>query len=110
MSDDMERLFAKKKCILSFAFPKSIISLPTNVNRNVICFLSFCTYSSSTSTTKHSRSQDSVPTPLSPSSPVSLSSNVAFGSNNSKVTFSEFDLLQSKPGDKVNSNIEKSVL
>ena len=36
MSDDM-KLFATKKGILNFPFPKSVISLPTNVNRNVIC-------------------------------------------------------------------------
>ena len=36
MSDDMKNLFTKKKGILNFAFPKSVISLPTNVNRNVI--------------------------------------------------------------------------
>ena len=38
MSDDMKNLFTKKKGILNFAFPKSVISLPT--------------YSSSTITTK----------------------------------------------------------
>ena len=109
MSDDMKNLFTKKKGILNFAFPKSVISLPTNVNRNVICFSSSSTYSSSTITTKHSRSQDSVPTPLSLSSSVSPSSNAASNSHSSKVTFSEFDSLKSKTGDKVSSNIRKSV-
>ena len=37
MSDDMKKLFTTKKGILNFPFPKSVISLPTNVNRNVIC-------------------------------------------------------------------------
>ena len=54
MYDDMKKLFAKKKVILNFAFPKSVISLPTNVNRNVICFSSSSSCSSSTNTTKHS--------------------------------------------------------
>ena len=45
MSDDIKKLFTKKKGILNFSFPKSVISLPTNVNRNVICFLSSSTYS-----------------------------------------------------------------
>ena len=53
MSDDMKKLFAKKKVILNFAFPKSVISLPTNVNRNVICFSSSSSYYSSTITTEH---------------------------------------------------------
>ena len=109
MSDDMKKLFAKKKVILNFAFPKSVISLPTNVNRNVICFSSSSSCSSSTNKTKHSLSQDSVPNPLSLSSYVSPSSNAASNSNNSKVTFSEFDSLQSKTGDKVSSNIGNSV-
>ena len=109
MSDYMKKLFAKKKGILKFAFPKSVISLPTNVNRNVICFSFSSSYSSSTITTKHSLSQDSVPTPLSLSSFASPSSNAASNSHNSKVTFSEFDSLQSKTGDKVSSNIENSL-
>ena len=44
MSDDMKNLFTKKKDILHFSFPKSVISLPTNVNRNVTCFSSSSTY------------------------------------------------------------------
>ena len=74
MSDDMKKLFTKRKDILNFAFPKSVISLPTNVNRNLICFSSSSTCSSSTITTKHSRSRDSVPTPLSLSSSIFPSS------------------------------------
>ena len=109
MSDHMKNLFTKKKDILNFAFPKLVISLPTNVNRNVIYFSSSSTYSSSTITTKHSRSQDSVATPLSLSFSVSPSSNAASNSHSSKVTFSEFDSLKSKTGDKVSSNIRNSV-
>ena len=60
-------------------------------------FLSSSSYSS-TIKTKHSLLQDSVPTPLSFSSSVSSSDNAASNSNNSKVTFSEFDSLQSKTG------------
>ena len=109
MSGDMKNLFTKKKGILNFAIPKSAISLPTNVNRNVICFSSSSTYFSSIITTKYSRSQDSVPTPLSLSSSISPSSNAASNSHSSKVAFSEFDSLKSKTGDKVSSNIRKSV-
>ena len=98
MSDDMKNLFTKKKGVLNFAFPKSVVSLPTNVNRNVICFSSSSKYSSSTITTKYSRSQDSVPTPLSLSFSVSPSSNAASNSHSSKATFSEFDSLKSKKG------------
>ena len=83
--------------------------MPTNVNRNVICFSSSSTYSSSAITTKHLRSQDSLPTPLSLSSSVSPSSNAASNSHSSKVTFSEFDSLKSKTGDQVSSNIRKSM-
>ena len=107
MSDYMKNLFTKKKGILNFAFPKSVISLPTNVNRNVKCFSSSPAYSSSTITTKYSRSQDSLPTPLSLSSSVSPSSNAASNSHSSELTFSEFDLLKSKTVDKVSSNIRK---
>ena len=38
ISDDMKKLFTKKKDILNFAFPKSVIYLSTNVNRNLMCF------------------------------------------------------------------------
>ena len=105
----MKNLFTKKKDILNFAFPKSVISLPTNIDRNVICFSSSTTYSSSTITTKHSRSQDSVPAPLSLSSSLSPSSNAVSNSQSSKVTFSEFDSLKSKTGYKVSSNTRNSV-
>ena len=98
-----------KKGILKFAFPKSVTSLPTDINRNVICCSSSTSYSSSAITTKHSLSQDSVATPLSLSSSASPSSNAASNSYNSKATFSEFDSLQSKTGDKVSQNIENSV-
>ena len=74
MFDYMKKLFTKKKDILNFAFPKSVISLPTNVNRNVMCFSSSSTCSLSTITTKNSRLRDSVPTPLSLSSSISPSS------------------------------------
>ena len=94
----------KKKGILKFAFPKSVISLPTNVNRNVICFSSSSSYFSSTITTKYSLSQDSVATHLSLSSSASPSSIAASNSHNSNVTFSEFYSLQSKTGHKVSSN------
>ena len=39
----------------------------------------------------------------------SRSSNAVSDSHNLKVTFSEFDSLQSKTGDKVSSNIENSL-
>ena len=81
----------------------------TNVNRNITFFSSCSSYSSSTITTKHSISQDSVPGPLSLSYSVSPSCNAASNSHNSKVRFSEFDALQSKTGDKVSSNIGNSV-
>ena len=41
ISDDMKKLLGKKKNILNFALPKSVISLPTNFSRNVICFSFF---------------------------------------------------------------------
>ena len=94
----------KKKGILKFAFPKSVISLPTNVNRNVICFSSSSSYFSSTITTKYSLSQDSVATHLSLSSSASPPSIAASNSHNSNVTFSEFYSLHSKTGHKVSSN------
>ena len=94
--------------MFNFAFPKSVISLPTYINRNVICFSSSSTYFSSTITTKDSRSQDSVPDPLAYLL-LSLSSNAASNSHNSKVTFSDFDSLKSKTGDKLSSNIRNSL-
>ena len=98
MADDTKKSFTKKKGILNYAFPKSVISFPTNVNRNVTCFSSFFIYTSSTITTNYSLSQDSVATPLSLYSSVSPSSNAVSNSHNSKVTFSEFDSLQPKTG------------
>ena len=83
--------------------------MPTNVNKNGICFSSSSSYSSSAITTKHSLLQDSEPTPLSLYSSVSRSSNSASNSHNSKVTFSEFNSLQSKTGDKVSLNTANSV-
>ena len=75
ISDNVKNLFPKKKDILNFAFPKSVISLSTI---------------------------DSVPAPFSlSSSVVSPSSNGASISYNSKVAFSKFESLQSKTGDKV---------
>ena len=94
MSDDLKKLFAKKKAILNFAFPKSVISLPTNANRNVICFSSSFSFYSSTITTKLSLSPDSVPTPLSLSFSVFQSSNAASNLLYLKVTFSKFDSFQ----------------
>lgn len=35
ISEDIKHFFIKKKDILNFAFPKSIVSLPTIVKRNV---------------------------------------------------------------------------
>ena len=95
MSDDLKKLFAKKKAILNFAFPKSVISLPTNANKNVICFSSPSSFYSSTITTKHSLSPDSVTTPLSLSFSVFPSSNASSNLLYSKVTFSKFDSFQS---------------
>ena len=75
ISDNVKNLFPKKKDILNFAFPKSVISLSTI---------------------------DSVPAPFSlSSSVVSPSSNAGSISYNSKVAFSKFESLQSKTGDKV---------
>ena len=82
--------------------------MPTNVNRNVICFSSSSSYSSSTITKKHSLNKTQYQL-LSAYLLRPPSSNAAFNSHNLKVTFSEFDSLQSKTGDKVISNIENSV-
>ena len=105
MSDDIKKSFAKTKGILNFGFPKSVVSLSTNVNRNIIRFSSSSSYSSSTIITKHSISQDSVSAPRSISSSVSPSSNATPNSHNSKLTFSEFNSFQSKTGDKDIGNL-----
>ena len=50
ISDNIKRRFGKKKDKINFAFPKSIISLAANFNRNTIHISSSFPYSSSTVT------------------------------------------------------------
>ena len=81
-SDEMKKLSGMKKDILSFAFPKSVISLTTNFNRNAICFSSSSYNSASTIIKKHWLSQKPVPTAVSLSSTAFPSRNAAFNSHN----------------------------